>query len=123
MTDDKVNAEEVPEGLRAALMDSARKACRQQGVNPNTIPLEALESVALLAWQRLKADVSARAKEITDEQITRSRHEGLERLAQLGIDHAVDQEALHKAVAARIEAEYSYLIKHWPGRPLSEEDI
>ena len=117
MTDDKVNAEEVPEGLRAALMDGARKACRQQGVNPNTIPLEALESVALLAWQRLKADVSTQAKEITDEEIKRSRHEEEDRLAQLRTDHVVNQEALHKAVAARIEAEYGYLMKPWPGEP------
>lgn len=120
MTDDKVNAEEVPEGLRAALMDGARKACRQQGVNPDTIPLEALEAVALLAWQRVKADVSAQAKEILDEEIKRSRHEEEDRLAQLRTDHVVNQEALHKAVAARIEAEYGCLMKPCPGGPPTE---
>jgi hypothetical protein len=121
MTNDKLNAEEVPEGLRPALMDGARKACRQQGVNPDTIPLEALESVAMLAWQRLKADVAARAKEITDEELKRSRHEELERLTQLRPENAVLRDELHGAVIARIIAEYGHLLAPRPGRRPTEE--
>jgi hypothetical protein len=120
MTNDKLYAEEVPEGLRPALMNGARKACRQQGVNPDTIPLEALESVAMLAWQRLKADVAARAKVITDEELKRSRHEELERLAQLRPENAVRDE-LHGAVIARIIAEYGHLLAPRPGRRPTEE--